>query len=225
MAHFSHVWNRGKNMLGLPTFDVTEWTTWAAVGAGAAVTGFVVSGGVMYGRWRRRRGFDASREEDLPWDVILDLVEKHNRARAAAGMPPEELTEQLLGQLVTKMPTIPNPGPLELPEDRDFQSLGGVDRRAGRRRWGNPTEVHLRSFLWAADVHGLVVNRSTGGLGIYTDEKVVPGTSVRIGAVGAPDHIPWAGADVRHCRKVGKGFLLGCEFSSDVPWNIRVWFG
>ena len=32
-------------------------------------------------------------------------------------------------------------------------------------------------------------------------------------------------AEVRHCRKVGKGFLLGCQFSDDVPWNARVWFG
>jgi hypothetical protein len=114
---------------------------------------------------------------------------------------------------------------VELPEDREFQLVGGTERRAGHRRWGNPTEVHLFSPLWAGHVHGLVVNRSTGGLGIFLDKEVPPGTPLQARAAEAPSYVPAVQAEVRHCRKVGKGFFLGCQFSEDVPWNARVWFG
>jgi hypothetical protein len=210
----------------LLTLNIGHWTTWAAVGTGVVVTSLVLSGGVMYGRRRRRRRrFDAWWEEDMPWDLIKDMLEKHNRARAGMGMPPEEVTEELLAELMNSLPAVPNARPLDTPEDREFQLAGGVERRTGRRRWGNPTEVQLRSILWDGNVHGLIVNRSAGGLGIYTDKKVPLSTAVGITAVEAPAYIPWTGAEVRHCRKIGKGFFLGCQFNNDIPWNVRVWFG
>jgi hypothetical protein len=212
--------------LQLATLDIGNWTTWAALGTGVVVTSLVLSGGVMYGRRRRRRRqFDAWFEEDMPWDVIKDMLEKHNRALDSAGMPPEDVTEELLGQLIKSLPAVPNARPLDTPEDYDFQLAGGVDRRSNHRRWGNPTEVNLRSVMWDGNQHGLIVNRSTGGLGIYTDKKVPLTTAVRVGAVDAPAYVPWAMAEVRHCRKVGKGFFLGCQFNDEIPWHVRVWFG
>jgi hypothetical protein len=112
-----------------------------------------------------------------------------------------------------------------LPEDREFVLVGGEERRTGGRRWGNPTDVYLLSSLWSGRLHGLVVNRSTGGLGIYADEEVPPNTRLRVRAMEAPPHVPAVRAEVRYCLKVGKRFLLGCQFSEDIPWNARVWFG
>jgi hypothetical protein len=112
-----------------------------------------------------------------------------------------------------------------LPEDREFVLVGGEERRNGGRRWGNPTDIYLLSPLWSGRLHGLVVNRSTGGLGIYFDEEVPPNTRLRVRAMEAPPHVPVVRAEVRYCLKAGKGFLLGCQFSEDVPWNVRVWFG
>jgi hypothetical protein len=104
-------------------------------------------------------------------------------------------------------------------------AAGGNERRTGGRRWGNPTDVRLRSPLWEGQQHGLVVNRSTGGLGIFADREIPLGTLVQVRAVEAPFYVNPAQAEVRHCRKVGKGFFLGCQFCGDVPWNTRVWFG
>ena len=70
-----------------------------------------------------------------------------------------------------------------------------------------------------------MVNRSTGGLGIFADQEVPAGTPLKIRAVEAPSYVPMVRIEVRHCLKVGKGYILGCEFSEDVPWNARVWFG
>jgi hypothetical protein len=211
---------------GFATLDVTLWTTWAPLGAGAVVTSLVVGGGVAYGCWRGGRGLsNASREEDLAWADLLALLEQRNRDRAAAGLPPEEATDEELGQLLARLPAMPDPRALELPEDREFGFVGHDERRAGVRRWGNPTEVHLRSLRWTASMHGLVVNRSTGGLGIFVDKEVPHGTPMQVRAADAPAYVPAALVDVRHSLKVGKGFILGCRFSTDVPWNVRVWFG
>jgi hypothetical protein len=200
------------------------WMTWAPLAAGAVVTSLVIGSAVLYGRWRRRLG-GYSREEDLPWEELLRLLEQRNRDRAAAGLPPEEATEEVLGQLLEALPAVPNARPLELPEDREFIALGGSDRRAGNRRWGNPTEIQLHSELWNGYLHGLVVNRSTGGLGLYADREVPAGTIVKVRAVEAPSGVPPIGVEVRHCRKIGRGYFLGCMFTDDIPWNVRVWFG
>jgi hypothetical protein len=210
--------------VGFATTGVTLWTTLVPVGAGAVVTSLVIGSAVVLGRWRRRLA-DDSQEEDLPWEVLLHLLEEHNQRRAAAGLPPEQATPEVVGELLAKLPSLPDARPLDLPEDREFLALGGDERRAGRRRWGNPTGVHLRSSLWYGELYGLVVNRSTGGLGIYADREVPPDTPLQVRAAEAPAGVPAVRLEVRHCRKVGKGFFVGCQFSDDIPWNVRVWFG
>jgi hypothetical protein len=205
--------------------DISAWSSWAALGSGAAVAALVAGGGLMVGRWRGRprMHMKLSTDEELPWDLILHLVEEHNHARAEKGEPPEELTDDLLAQLVARLPVIPDRP--ESKEDREYRLGGGAEKRTSRRRWGNPTDILLRTYLWEGDTHGLVVNRSTGGLGIYIDREVPADTSLQVRAVEAPHYIPSIWAEVRHCRKVGKGWFLGCQFSDEVPWNVRVWFG
>ena len=212
--------------LGVTTFDVTHWTTWAVVGAGVGATFLVLGFTLTYRRWRRRRRLSgASLEEDLDWQALLNLREKRNRERAAAGLPPEKVTDEELAKLIASLPAVPNANPLELPEDREFRLVGGNERRAGGRRWGNPIEVHLFSDQWEGHLHGLVVNRSTGGLGIFTDKEVPPDTPLQVRAAEAPSYVPVVKLEVRHCLKAGKAFVLGCEFREAVPWNARVWFG
>jgi hypothetical protein len=211
--------------LGFAAFDVAHPTTWVALGAGAVVASLVLVAPIFYRRWRRWPLSDASREEDLPWQDLLNVLEQLNRARAVAGLPPEQPTKEEVGRLLARLPAVPGARPLELPEDREFQLVGGDERRAGQRRWGNPIVVHVLSPLRADPLHGVVVNRSTGGLGIFVDEGAPPGTSLHVRAAEAPADLAWARVEVRHCLPVGGGAILGCEFSEDVPWNVRVWFG
>jgi hypothetical protein len=74
-------------------------------------------------------------------------------------------------------------------------------------------------------VHGLVINRSTGCLAILLQAEVPAGTSIQVHPVEAPRSVPAVNLEVRHCRKAGRLFLIGCEFCEEVPWNVRVWFG
>jgi hypothetical protein len=204
------------------TFGDVHWSTWATVGAGVGTASLVLGSGVMFWRWRRRLNADPW-EQNMPWEELLGMLQKRNRARAQDGLPPEEPTDELLNQILSKLP------PATKPEDTWQESgappEGGKERHAGRCRWGNPTAVHLNSLLWPDRMHGLVVNRSPGGLGIFLDKKVPPGTSLKVRAAEAPASVPAVPAEVRQCRRIGGGFLLGCEFSEDISWHARVWFG
>src|SRR5690242_14034572 len=110
--------------LEFATFSAALWTTWVPVGAGAAVSSLVIGSAIILGRWRwRRRLGDVSREEDLPWQDLLALLEQRNLERAAAGLPPEKPTDEVLDQLIASLPALPDPRPLELPEDREFRLI------------------------------------------------------------------------------------------------------
>ncbi len=128
-------------------------------------------------------------------------------------------------QLLAELPGVGEGRPLELPEDREFQLTGGAEQRTTHRRWGNPTNVFVAWPDSDNQLHGLVVNRSTGGLGILVDREIPPNTFVNIRAVEAPAYVPAVCVEVRHCLKAGRAFILGCQFSKDIPWNVRVWFG
>lgn len=201
-------------------FDVGPWTIWVPVGAGAVVASLVIGTAVILERWRQRPAA-SSREVDVPPDGLQRLLQQPNRGWSVAGLPPEEAA----GEAVARPPALPDALPAELPEDHLYLLLGGNERRASLRRWGNPTEVHLRSGLWHGPLHGLVVNRSTGGLGIFTDGEIPPGTALEIRAVEAPPSVPAVRAEARHCRKAGHGYFIGCQFSEDVPWEAQAWLG
>jgi hypothetical protein len=209
--------------LGFDLTTIPFWTTWVPLAAGALVTCLVIWSALTYGRWRRRVT-GMSREEDLPWEELLGMLEKRNRDRAEAGLPPEEASEKELADILANMPSSGDPRRVTAAPNGEL-SPDGDEKRSGRRRWGNPIAVHIHSTLWAEHLHGLVVNRSTGGLGIFADKNVPPGTLLKVRAVEAPSYVSAVRAEVRHCRRLGKGYFFGCEFCEDVPWNARVWFG
>jgi hypothetical protein len=209
-------------VVGFATFAIALEISWVPLGAGVLVTSLVLGFMFVFGRRRRLRNrlSEASWEEDLPWDLLLPLLEKRDRDRAAAGLPPTTPTDEELAQFLATLPKR-QAGP----EGHELQFGGGKERRRGPRRGGNPTSVHLQSPFWANHLHGLVLNRSTGGLGLFTDVEVPPGTALRVRAAEAPAYVPAVQVEVRHCQKVGKGYVLGCQFNEDLPWNVRVWFG
>jgi hypothetical protein len=226
--------------------DYTSPITWLAPGVGIAVAAlvFVLLGRVRRGRRRRPQG--GSKEEDLSWEDLLEALRRRRREREEAGLaddddlPPDELFRKLLTTLPAA--ALPEPaaevedykaqdrggigrGPEAAPEDLNFQAQWGAERRAGRRRWGNPTEVYVVVRSWQGPVHGLVINRSTGGLAILLQQEVPAGTAIEVHSVEAPRSVPFVTLEVCHCLKAGRLFLIGGRFCEEVPWNVRVWFG
>ncbi|MBY0527065.1 MAG: hypothetical protein K2R98_26965 [Gemmataceae bacterium] len=98
------------------------------------------------------------------------------------------------------------------------------DRRANSRRWGKPVEVLVTGLRPMPHI-GMVVNRSEGGLGLLLDKPMRPGLTFRVRPTEAPSAFPWIDVESRHCTATGRDWLVGCRFTDDVPWDVRVWFG
>jgi hypothetical protein len=206
-----------------PLVAFTNWTTLAIPGVGILAAALVPLGVYLVGRLRRKPQVEGSKEEDLSWEDLLAFL-RRNKDREdglAPGLPEDATLEQLLAS----MPPLPRRGPADTAEEPLTPDSCGVERRARRRRWGNPTEVYVSSTLWPGSVHGLVVNRSTGGLAIFLARDVPADAVITVRSAEAPAAVPAIEAEVRHCRKAGKNFLIGCEFAEEIPWNVRVWFG
>jgi hypothetical protein len=175
----------------------------------------------------RRRLARFSKEEDLPWDELLTLLRAREQELADSGKTPDEELppDQLLALLLSRLPA-QSGRPYEVPpEEKEFLEKGGGEKRAGRRRWGNPTQVNLTTSLERRRLNGTVINRSTGGLGIFVDQKIQPGTFVEVRPADAPRYVPSTEIEVKFCRKIRGQYLIGCQFLNEVPWNVRVWFG
>jgi hypothetical protein len=211
---------------GFWRFVLTYWTTGLALSVGSTVAGLVFVTLRRYGR--RRRLLTLSTGEDLPWEDLLELLRARERELAGSDIPPDKdlPPEELLALLLSRLPAQGRRRPYEIPpEERQYLESGGIEKRVSRRRWGNPTEVQLTSPLLSQGLHGIVINRSAGGLGIFVDQKVQPGMLVEVRSVEAPYYVPATEVEVKYCRKVRKHFFLGCQFQKEIPWNVRVWFG
>jgi hypothetical protein len=166
---------------------------------------------------------------DLPWEDLLVMLRARHRELEESGSPPQENLppDELLALLLSRLPAKRRRGrrPEVPPEEREFLASGGAERRASRRRWGNPTEVCLTSPLRSGPLHGLVINRSAGGLAIFVDEEVPPTTMLTVRPLEAPSYVPSPEIEVKRCRKIGRNYLIGCQASTEIPWNVLVWFG
>jgi len=192
---------------------LTSWVIWASIGIGVCVTGLVFVAGRKVDRRRKPRALP---EEDLPWEDLLILLKDRYKGKSAEDekLSSDELMDALLAELANKI-VLPEAG----------ENWNGSDRRRARRRWANPIQVILISPYHANTVHGLVINRSTGGLAILTDVPFEPETVLSVRSVEAPRGVGFVDVCVRHARKASKLWVIGCLYQGEIPWNKKAWFG
>jgi hypothetical protein len=107
-----------------------------------------------------------------------------------------------------------------------FTQGSASEMRKSFRREGNLTEVFIAlAGQKQRPSHALVVDRSTGGLGLKCNTEVAPGTRLAVLPVNAPSMTPWVDIEVRSCRNVADGFELGCQFVKTPNWSILLMFG
>ncbi len=101
-----------------------------------------------------------------------------------------------------------------------------VEQRGAHRRKGNPIGVHITDAEAKGEpIHGVITNRSAGGLGLEVDRPIDVNTTVSVRVVNAPVTVPWIQVLVRSCRQQQNGWLLGCQFVKPPPWSIMLLFG
>jgi hypothetical protein len=118
----------------------------------------------------------------------------------------------------------------ELVRPQNLISANGAlieERRASPRRYGDPIEVHLRSYenqVPACGPKGWVRDRSAGGLGLTTEMPIDVGAWLKVRPTTVPDDVAWVDVLARHCRAQGSRWVLGCQFVEPPPRELLVLF-
>jgi hypothetical protein len=112
---------------------------------------------------------------------------------------------------------------LNFPRENTSRDGQGEERRCWPRRGGNPTAVLIqaRSETW----EGMVVDRSQGGLCLLMDLEPAKGTVLKVRVAKAPEHVPAVEVKTIWSRPVGDRWHIGCQFVSQPPLNVLLFFG
>jgi hypothetical protein len=114
------------------------------------------------------------------------------------------------------------PGPVLDP----FVFGSATERRTHFRRKGNTIAVLISDARGRAEPQsGLVVNRSTTGLGIEVKDPIAVGTVLSIRPTSADSAFPWVQVTVSHCQVLPEGCLIGCRFEKGLPSGVTWMFG
>jgi len=121
------------------------------------------------------------------------------------------------------------PEPLMPPEggSRKIPIITGpAEKRKALRRKGNHTPILLSySGNLAQAVPAVVLDRSTGGLGVWAPQDAAVGMRVQVRPVDAPEELPWFTLEVRHTRPRNGKWFLGLKFENKLPWGQLLYFG
>jgi hypothetical protein len=119
-------------------------------------------------------------------------------------------------------PELPQVLPLALAAARTLVAgePRGAERRACRRRVGNPIAISIAD---ATARSGWVTDRSQHGVGLRTDDEEPVGAILRIRPNKSTE---WTRVVVKHCRHDERGtWVVGCQFVEKVPSKQMRMFG
>jgi hypothetical protein len=111
-------------------------------------------------------------------------------------------------------------------EGQTTGSPHGRERRASLRRHGAPVEVLIAATEPGQEpTKGIVLDRSRGGLSISMSQPAATGSVLRVRVASLADEMACVDVEVRHCRRTGKHWLVGCKFVEELPWTVLLLFG
>lgn len=209
-------------MAGYAPLELPQWLTWVvwvSLAAGVAVAFLVLTLGSSW--LRRRHGID---DDDIPWELLSDLLKQRYQGETGAAYLESMTSEELFQALLAEIPRMKRQRPEGLgAEEVDLPP--GAERRRSKRRWLNPISVSFYTALEGKSRHGIVVNRSSGGVAILVDHDIPQDETLFVRTLEAPPGVPVIQVKVRHSRRAGRMYLVGCQYCGDEPWNVKVWLG
>jgi hypothetical protein len=106
------------------------------------------------------------------------------------------------------------------------ESTAKANRRVSDRRKGKPKKVYLADPATGATIGTCwVIDRSRSGLGLIVRHPLTLGAILQVKAVDAPDDVEWTPVEVRNCRPRGSKWMVGCRFTTPLPWSVLLLFG
>ncbi len=124
----------------------------------------------------------------------------------------------------------PRPAPAgELPAEPDsdpFVEGSRDERRLAMRRKGSSITVHITDFdLKGRPAEGWVLDRSVGGIGLWSPKPVGVGTLLKVRPEHAPAMTPWVDVEVRSCQPLEGGWHINAAFVKTPPYSVLLLFG
>jgi hypothetical protein len=117
------------------------------------------------------------------------------------------------------------PGSVKSNKD-PFDSGAPSERRQAFRRKGSSITVLITDVAQTIQGwEGWVVDRSTSGIGLWSERQASPGLTVRIRPENAPPMTPWIDVEVRSCKPSEGGWQLGCAFLQTPSYSVLLLFG
>jgi hypothetical protein len=99
------------------------------------------------------------------------------------------------------------------------------EKRVALRREGGPVDVIVSAATLPGTLHGVVLDRSLGGLSLAVGQEIAPGTILTVRPSRAGSLVPSVELAVRHCRQEGPDWILGCQFTKTPPYSVLLHFG
>lgn len=99
------------------------------------------------------------------------------------------------------------------------------EARSSVRRKGSVVRVVLADAKLKQIGEGWVIDRSTGGLGLYMDEPLEVGTEISICPSDRQHDAPWVRVVVKSHHKEEDHWKVGCQFLRTPPWSVLLLFG
>jgi hypothetical protein len=97
--------------------------------------------------------------------------------------------------------------------------------RSSMRRTGSVIEVRIADALGETELgRGVVVDRSTGGLGLEVNVRLERGSVVSIRPSRAEQRSPWIQIEIMSCEGEENSWRVGCKFVRTPPWSVMLLF-
>ncbi len=126
----------------------------------------------------------------------------------------------------TEAPAPAAPAPVAKPVKVPVAKVADDERRSSLRLSGKPVSLRVRRPGSADDEFSCwVVDRSSGGLGIMSDENIAEGAVLSVRPTNAPEECPWIEVKVKYCKPEKGSWRIGCQFTHKMTWDKLRLFG
>ncbi len=100
-----------------------------------------------------------------------------------------------------------------------------AERRQTTRRMVTPVFVSLRrSQAQSETIEGLLLNASSGGVGLSLPQAISAGTIFEIRLTNAAPSVPWVPVEVTYCVPISSRWKIGCRFLEKLSVEVQLLF-
>ena len=119
----------------------------------------------------------------------------------------------------------PSADPSEKDHDPFAAGSNNERRQSFRRKGSTVTVLIAEQHQTGGTKQGWVLDRSVGGLGLFSEKPKEVGTLLRVRPENGPTTTPFIEVEVKSCTPFEDGWKLNCAFVQTPPYSVLLLFG